>query len=282
MVVDRYIDNPDFQPAKIESVSKACTAMCTWVRAMYKYYHVARDVEPKKQALAGAEAELEVVMAALKEKQAILKEVEDRIEALEANYTGAITKKESLQKEVSDCTVKLDRADRLIGGLGGEKVRWIETVGFLEKAEVNVVGDVLIAAGGVAYLGTFTGPFRQSLEAQWSQSLKTHPTPVPHTEHTGLHTTLADPVAIRQWNIWQLPTDNVSTENAIILSKSRRWGLMIDPQVQANRWIKNMNKERGLDVLKLSEKDFLRSLVNGVRFGKVCLENISYYNSQHY
>ena len=57
---------------------------------------------------------------------------------------------------------------------------------------------------------------------------------------------------------------------------------MIDPQVQANRWIKNMNKERGLDVLKLSEKDFLRSLVNGVRFGKVCLENISYYNSQHY
>ena len=50
---------------------------------------------------------------------------------------------------------------------------------------------------------------------------------------------------------------------------------MIDPQGQANKWIKNMNKQAGIDVIKLSDKDFLRTLENGVRFGRwVMLENI--------
>ena len=50
---------------------------------------------------------------------------------------------------------------------------------------------------------------------------------------------------------------------------------MIDPQGQANKWIKNMEKDAGLDVIKLSDKDMLRTLENGVRFGRaVLLENV--------
>ena len=50
---------------------------------------------------------------------------------------------------------------------------------------------------------------------------------------------------------------------------------MIDPQGQANKWIKNMERDAGLDVIKLSEKDMLRTLENGVRFGRaVLLENV--------
>ena len=49
----------------------------------------------------------------------------------------------------------------------------------------------------------------------------------------------------------------------------------IDPQGQANNWVKTMEKDRGLDVLKLTDRDFLRSLENAVRFGKpVLLENV--------
>ena len=37
-----------------------------------------------------------------------------------------------------------------------------------------------------------------------------------------------------------------------------------------------MERESGLDVIKLSDKDFLRTLENGVRFGRaVLLENIA-------
>lgn len=43
-----------------------------------------------------------------------------------------------------------------------------------------------------------------------------------------------------------LPADGFSIDNAIILSKSRRWPLMIDPQGQANKWIKNMEKQNNI------------------------------------
>ena len=36
-----FIDDPAFTPQAIEKASKACTAICMWARAMYKYHFVA-------------------------------------------------------------------------------------------------------------------------------------------------------------------------------------------------------------------------------------------------
>jgi dynein heavy chain len=51
---------------------------------------------------------------------------------------------------------------------------------------------------------------------------------------------LVDPSIIRDWNIQGLPTDGYSTENGIIVTFATRWPLVIDPQHQAVKWIKNM------------------------------------------
>jgi len=48
---------------------------------------------------------------------------------------------------------------------------------------------------------------------------------------------LADPYEIRQWNADGLPRDQVSIENAILVTRGRRWPLMIDPQEQVNQLI---------------------------------------------
>lgn len=56
-----------------------------------------------------------------------------------------------------------------------------------------------------------------------------------------LQNVLSDPLEIGVWtNTQQLPNDSFSIDNAIMLKKSSRWPLMIDPQIQANTWIKNM------------------------------------------
>ena len=50
---------------------------------------------------------------------------------------------------------------------------------------------------------------------------------------------------------------------------------MIDPQGQANKWITNMEKENNLEVIKLSDSDFVRRLENSISFGyPVLLENV--------
>lgn len=46
--IQPYIDSEEFQPAAIAKVSKACTSICQWVRAMHKYHFVAKIVEPKR------------------------------------------------------------------------------------------------------------------------------------------------------------------------------------------------------------------------------------------
>ena len=52
-------------------------------------------------------------------------------------------------------------------------------------------------------------------------------------------------------------TFSFSLDNAIIVTNSHRWPLMIDPQGQANKWIKNMEKPNNLQV---SPQKYLHNL----------------------
>ena len=271
--ISPYIDMETFTPEAIFKVLKACTSICMWARAMYIYHNVTLQVAPKRAALEEAQAKLAKTTAELQEAQDKLRKVEEKIAVLEKDFSEAMAKKEALAQQVEECTIKLERAEKLIGGLGGE-VRWTETVEQLSKDLINVMGDVIISAGTNAYSGPFTPQFRSTLCKEWGGEL--NELKVPHTQGTTIVACLQDPVKIRAWNIAGLPMDTVSVENAIIVSKARRWPLMIDPQGQANKWIKNMEKERGIDVVKLTDKDYLRTLENGVRFGRaVLLENIA-------
>lgn len=56
-------------------VSSAAKSLCMWARAMYTYDKVAKNIGPKKEALAQAEGELEVVQSELGKKQEALRKV---------------------------------------------------------------------------------------------------------------------------------------------------------------------------------------------------------------
>ena len=171
------------------------------------------------------------------------------------------------------CTKQLERATELIGGLGGEGVRWAEAADKLGQVYETLTGDVLIASGVVAYLGPFTRDFRINQIKEWrDKCVSMGVTCAPNFQ---LHNILGESVAIRSWNIFGLPSDSFSIENAIIIHNARRWPLMIDPQGQANKWIKNMEKANRLGIIRLSQPDYTRVLENSIQFGlPVLLENI--------
>ncbi len=74
--LDKYVKNPDFTAEKMASVSTAATSLCKWVRAMNIYSIVAKEIEPKKKALAGAEATLAEAQSTLNSKQESLRVVQ--------------------------------------------------------------------------------------------------------------------------------------------------------------------------------------------------------------
>lgn len=150
----------DFNPERIKTVSTACEGLCKWVRAMEVYDRVIKIVAPKKARLAEAEGELAVQMDTLNEKRAQLQEVTDKLQALNDEFAAETKKKKELEDQIEICSQKLDRAEKLIGGLGGEKSRWSQTAKDLQGLLGNVIGDVLLSAGAVAYLGPFTVDYR--------------------------------------------------------------------------------------------------------------------------
>ena len=75
-----------------------------------------------------------------------------------------------------------------------------------------------------------------------------HPQGLPFSPKFSLSSVLGDPVTIRDWLLAGLPNDTFSIENAIMMTNSSRWPLMIDPQAQANKWIKAKEKANRLQV----------------------------------
>nr|DBA18657.1 TPA: hypothetical protein GDO54_016881 [Pyxicephalus adspersus] len=268
-----FITNPDFDPGKVAKASSAAEGLCRWILAMEVYDRVAKVVAPKKARLLEAEQSLAETMAVLNQKRAELKEVEDRLAALEATFREKTEEKAQLEFQVDLCAKKLERAEKLIGGLGGEKHRWSNAADSLQNVYDNLTGDVLVSAGVIAYLGAFTAGFRQECTKDWSKLCKSKM--IPCSEDFSLSKTLGDPIKIRAWNIAGLPTDNFSIDNGVIVSNSRRWPLMIDPQSQANKWIKNSERENQLSVIKLTDSDYMRTLENCIQFGTpLLLENV--------
>ncbi|XP_042305526.1 dynein axonemal heavy chain 6 [Sceloporus undulatus] len=271
--LQKYINNPDFVPEKVEKVSKACKSMCMWVRAMDLYSRVVKVVEPKRQKLNAAQAELDATLATLRDKQKKLKQVEQQIQELQDQYEKSVNEKEDLARTMALTQARLNRAGKLTAALGDEQVRWEESILNFEAEISNITGNVFIASACVAYYGAFTAHYRQMLIDLWIKQCQDLDIPI--SSDFSLINILGDPYEIRQWNTDGLPRDYVSTENGILVTRGRRWPLMIDPQDQANRWIRNKEAKTGLKIIKLTDSGFLRTLENAIRLGlSVLLEEL--------
>ena len=82
-----------------------------------------------------------------------MQEVLSKLASLDADLNEKRAKKAQLEADVHMCTVKLDRAQKLIAGLGGEKSRWTAVAARLGQQFVALTGDIVLAAAQIAYLG---------------------------------------------------------------------------------------------------------------------------------
>ncbi|KAH8612560.1 putative Dynein heavy chain N terminal region 2 domain1 [Trypanosoma vivax] len=271
--IQKYINNPEFQPEEVAKSSKACKSLSMWVLAINNYYEVVKVVAPKRERLAEAEAKLGVATATLREAQERLQSIEDKINMLRASMQANIDKKNNLEKDINLTTVRLQRAEQLMSGLSREQDRWLSSIEFLEEEKKGLPGKVALAAGFVAYLGSFTGPYRTRMVSTWFNKCLDLGIPI---GHQGFElTSIVNQMQVRRWAAKGLPEDPVSVENGVIVHKSNRWCLCIDPQGQACSWIRAMERENNLRTIKLSDPSYMRILENAIRIGlPVLIENV--------
>src|SRR5207302_4693977 len=128
----------------------------------------------------------------------------------------------------------------------------------------TIAGDVLLSSAFLAYAGYFDQQYRQNLFNSWCTHLQqakiSFRSDLARTEY------LSTADERLRWQSNSLPTDDLCTENAIMLKRFNRYPLIIDPSGQATQYI--MNEYAGKRITKTSFLDdsFRKNLESALRF----------------
>lgn len=172
--IQPYLKDPEFNPDFIRTKSGAAAGLCAWVINIIQFYEVFCDVEPKRKALQAANLELAAAqdkLTGIKKKVASL---EDQLSKLTADYEKATTEKMLCQEEADATTATIQLANRLVGGLASENVRWAQAVDDYKEQGNTLPGDILLVTAFISYVGCFTKQYRLDLlNKYWLTFLKT-------------------------------------------------------------------------------------------------------------
>jgi dynein heavy chain len=76
-------------------------------------------------------------------------------------------KLEDLTRQKELIEVQLVRAEKLVNGLANESMRWKKSIEDLEVDLTNMIGNQIVAAGCVSYVGPFTSVYREKMKQIW-------------------------------------------------------------------------------------------------------------------
>ena len=238
-----YLELEGFTPVVAKNASKAAEGLCTWARAMADYHEASKIVKPKLEALRMAEARLQDAERELYKAEMRLKGCQDILAGLQQDFDKQLATKRAIEENAANTRKRMEQATSLISGLAGERQRWNNDRDEFANIKSRLVGDVALACAFVAYCGPFNQDFREYLiHHRLTKDLRDRK--IPLSANIDLTEFLADIGTIGDWNLAGLPTDSLSIQNGILVTRSSRFPLLIDPQGQAINWICNHEESR--------------------------------------
>ncbi|XP_055639411.1 dynein axonemal heavy chain 2-like isoform X2 [Toxorhynchites rutilus septentrionalis] len=248
-IIGSYVRNPELEPNKVGTVSKAAKSLILWVRAIENYGKVYRFVGPKIRKMEDARASLLEKQLSLREAERKMMELAEKLAILRKEYEIKMKCKEELEEAARQMALKLERARSLVNSLSNERERWMETVEGLQREYSRAIGDALLAAGSIVYFGTLPIDSRDTLKMQWKVDLEA--LELSFTENFSLFNFFYQPDDLQNWQDCGLPVDDFCIENAtIVLNSVSRIPLAIDPQGEIQRWLLKLHIFSELTILR--------------------------------
>jgi dynein heavy chain len=157
-----------------------------------------------------------------------VKEINDKVDELKKQLADAEAVLAKVEADAQILMDQLDMANRLVNGLADEKIRWEGNVKTFNVEKMTMIGDALVSASFVSYIGPFSSDFRFDLwRDTWLNDIAQRGLPI--TQGIDPLRVLADNTDIATWTQQGLQADRVSQENAAIVCECSRWPLLIDP-----------------------------------------------------
>mmetsp|Transcript_12145 Transcript_12145/g.29873 ORF Transcript_12145/g.29873 Transcript_12145/m.29873 type:complete len:4768 (-) Transcript_12145:256-14559(-) len=270
----KYLSNPNFTEEKVYRASQACGPLVLWVVSQLTFNRVLKRVAPMEKRLKTLEAKSLELKAKQDEIEDLLNGLTSKIKSYSDEHKVLITEAVRIEDELKRVQMKVDRSARLLQNLGAESQRWADERDEFTKHTATLVGDTLLSAAFLAYIGYFNQGYRKTLFDMW----------IDHLVERGVETRLglsiieylSLPSERLEWKAHQLPDDNLCFENAIMMTKFNRYPLIIDPSGQAISFLMdhfNNNPKSNRKMIRTSflDSSFLQHLESALRFGNALL-----------
>ena len=258
--------NPEFNYDYMKAKSSAAAGLCDWIVNICIYHDIYLDVAPKRAKLSAAEAELAAANKKLAGVRAHVAALDAKMAELGAQLEAATTEKNDLVAKAEATQKRANLAMRLVNGLSSEGVRWNAEVAQLDEKMRLLVGDVMLASSFVAYIAPFSREFRDDLvNERWRPDAVSKT--IPMTDNFDPMALLTDASLTAGWRAEGLPADPLSTQNASIICKCARFPLIMDPQMQAIKWIIGREKSNNLIMTVPGAKGWLDKVVQALEEG---------------
>jgi dynein heavy chain len=264
-----YFNYKDYTFDKAKSACGNVAGLLSWTLAMIDFFNVNKEVLPLKANLVKQEAKFSKAKEELAEAEAIAYEKNKELFEAKRKLNIALNSQKAVQDEGNKCKYKMESATALIEGLEGERKRWTQQLAGFNMEIKNSLGDIVLLTGFLSYSGPFNQEYRKYLMQSWNQKLIQKN--IPKSPNLNVTDKLADAPTISEWNLQGLPNDELSTQNGIIVTKSSKFTIMIDPQSQGISWIKNKEAINDIKITSFDDKYFRNHLEDCVSFGKPLL-----------
>lgn len=261
----------------MSSKSAAFGGLFTWTENIYKYQEKIEQVVPMKKKAAEAKALAEEMQKKLDIALRDYNEIMTKVTNLRNERDSALANAAQLEELLSRYNIQLNNSGVLIDSLEGEYKRWNESVDKLSSNVVNLVGDVFLAASSLSYYGPFTGFYRELLVNQWKD--KVNKVGVPGSDDYELFNILSNSLEVRDWKVYNLPSDKVSICNACLATRSLRYPIIIDPQELAYLWLSKLGNSlkahqddsNQFRSVKYGDKKMIKTIAQSMESGWIVL-----------
>ena len=273
--VEPFLSNEMFDPEVMKSKSMAAANLCNWVVNIVKFNRIYVKVKPLMDQLEAARASKAKAEVSLAGAQAIVAAVDAKLKALGEKFQEATDEKAAVEEQAAAGLNRLGLAERLVGGLSSENDRWGKEIDYLRESSTTLIGDCMLAAGFVSYVGSFDQMNREFLwKMTWTPDLEERK--IPLTKGVDPLSMLTNDGNNAKMISEGLPADRISIENGSIITNCKRWPLLIDPQTQGIKWLRQKEEPNGLQVFQLNQKGWQRKVEQAITNGQVIIiENLS-------
>ncbi|TPX70923.1 hypothetical protein SpCBS45565_g01408 [Spizellomyces sp. 'palustris'] len=256
--VEECISQPEFHIADLNRISRAVGILAGWVIAVQKYHTMMVSLAPLKKEVQGLAGRLDEKKAFVAMAMGRVSDMETRLSTMRCEFDRRIREKEGVLAKFREAEARQKESMRIKEALEFCKGVWEGEAKALAEKQMVLLGETLLAAWMIAYMGGHDLQTRQSHLTRWKSHLQLSNIPI---TNFSLSRYLSDG-RIHETCITARAHLDESTFDALFISKyTETFPLLFDPLDRV--WPALQMVERAVDIVR-DGKQLVRAMQKGM------------------